>query len=71
MCLIDLDLQFGSVSTYLDLPRRDIVLELLTETDTMDSESFGQALQKFGDTLNVFTSPPEMVPLDLITSEDV
>ena len=71
VCLIDLDLQFGSVSTYLDLPRRDIVLELLTETDTMDSESFGQALQKFGDTLNVFTSPPEMVPLDLITSEDV
>lgn len=71
VCLIDLDLQFGSVSTYLDLPRRDAVLELLTDTESMDSESFGQALQKFEDTLNVLTSPTDMVPLDLITNDDV
>ena len=71
VCLIDLDLQFGSVSTYLDLPRRDAVLELLTDTESMDSESFGQALQKFEGTLNVLTSPTDMVPLDLITNDDV
>jgi pilus assembly protein CpaE len=71
VCLIDLDLQFGSVSTYLDLPRRDVVLELLTDTDSMDSESFGQALQKYEDKLNVLTSPTDMVPLDLITNDDV
>ena len=71
VCLIDLDLQFGSVSTYLDLPRRDTVLELLTDTESMDSESFGQALQKFEGTLNVLTSPTDMVPLDLITNDDV
>lgn len=71
VCLVDLDLQFGSVSTYLDLPRRDAVLELLTDTEAMDSESFGQALQKFDDTLNVLTSPTDMVPLDLITNDDV
>jgi pilus assembly protein CpaE len=32
VCLIDLDLQFGSTSTYLDLPRREAVLELLSDT---------------------------------------
>ena len=71
VCLIDLDLQFGSVSTYLDLPRRDVVLELLTDTENLDSESFGMALQKYNDTLNVFTAPADMVPLDLIGNEDV
>ncbi len=33
VCLLDFDLQFGSVSTYLDLPRREAVFELLQDTD--------------------------------------
>ncbi|MGH1466295.1 MAG: AAA family ATPase [Cognatishimia sp.] len=71
VCLLDFDLQFGSVSTFLDLPRRDAVYELLSDTESMDSESFGQALQKFEDRLNVLTAPTDMLPLDLIASEDV
>ncbi|SHG56557.1 AAA family ATPase [Cognatishimia maritima] len=71
VCLLDFDLQFGSTSTFLDLPRRDAVFELLSDTDSMDSESFGQALQKFEDKLSVLTSPPDMLPLDLISSEDI
>lgn len=71
VCLIDLDLQFGSASTYLDLPRRDAVYELLSDTESMDSESFAQALQKFDDTLSVLTAPTEILPLDIISGEDV
>ncbi len=71
VCLIDLDLQFGSASTYLDLPRRDAVYELLSDTESMDSESFGQALQKYEDTMSVLTAPTEILPLDIIGSEDV
>ena len=33
VCLLDLDLQFGTVSTYLDLPRRETVFEMLSDTD--------------------------------------
>ena len=44
MCLLDLDLQYGSVATYLDLPRREVIFELLSDTAQMDAESFGQAL---------------------------
>ncbi len=71
VCLLDLDLQFGSVATYLDLPRRDSVFELLSDTEGMDSESFGQALLKYEDTLSVLTAPTDMLPLDLINSDDV
>ena len=71
VCVLDLDLQFGSVATFLDLQRRESVFELLTDTASMDSESFGQALMQFEDKMSVLTAPPDMVPLDLIQSEDI
>jgi pilus assembly protein CpaE len=63
--------QFGAVSTYLDLPRREAVYQLLTDTASMDGESFMQALLTFNDKLHVLTAPVDMLPLDIITSEDV
>ncbi len=71
VCLIDLDLQFGAVATFLDLPRREVVYDMLSETETMDDESFGQALLTFEDRLQVLTAPSEMLPLDIINSDDV
>ncbi|WP_083100950.1 AAA family ATPase [Pseudophaeobacter leonis] len=71
VCLLDFDMQQGSVSTYLDLPRREIVMELLSETENMDADIFGQALLPFQDKLQVLTAPSEMIPLDFISVEDV
>jgi pilus assembly protein CpaE len=71
VCLIDFDLQFGSTSTYLDLPRREAVLELLSDTSAADNESFMQALLTFQEKLHVLTAPSEMLPLDMIGQEDV
>ncbi|MDP2519439.1 AAA family ATPase [Shimia thalassica] len=71
VCLIDLDLQFGSISTYLDLQRREAVFELLSDTEGMDADSFGQALVQYDEHLHVLTSPTDMIPLDLVSSEDI
>ncbi|WP_368187042.1 CpaE family protein [Aestuariibius sp. HNIBRBA575] len=71
VCILDLDLQFGSVSTFLDLPRREAVFELLSDTESMDGESFMQALLTYEQKLHVLTAPTELIPLDLITPEDV
>jgi len=71
VCLIDLNFQFGSVSTYLDLPRRESVYEMLSDTSSMDADSFLQAILTFNDKLNVLTSPADMLPLDFVTSEDI
>jgi pilus assembly protein CpaE len=71
VCLLDLDLQFGSVATYLDLPRRESVFELLQDTDTMDSDSFMQALLTYNEKLHVLTAPGELIPLDIIEQKDV
>lgn len=71
VCLLDLDLQFGSASTYLDLPRREAVFELLSDTEAMDGESFIHALMTYQDKLHVLTAPTELIPLDLLSTEDV
>ena len=71
VCLIDLDMQFGTVSTYLDLPRRETVLELLSDTEAMDSEAFMHALLSYEQKIHVLTAPTDMIPLDMITSEDI
>ena len=71
VCLLDFDLQFGSTSTFLDLPRRESVYEMLSDTESMDDDSFMQALLSYNDKLFVLTAPYDMLPLDFINSEDI
>jgi len=71
VCILDLDFQFGSVATFLDLPRREAVYELLSDVESMDQDVFQQALCAFNDKIHVLTAPAEILPLDIITSEDV
>jgi len=71
VCLLDFDLQYGGVSTYLDLPRREAVFELLSDTEAMDFDSFSGAMLPFENKLQVLTAPADMIPLDLISAEDV
>jgi pilus assembly protein CpaE len=71
VCVLDFDFQFGSVSTYLDLPRREVVFEVLSDTQHVDSDAFVQAMVTFNDRLHVFTAPSDMLPLDFVTSEDI
>jgi pilus assembly protein CpaE len=71
VCLIDLDLQHGSVATYLDVPRREIMLEMLQDVAAMDADAFKQALVGYEDRLSVFTTPAEIVPLDIVGPDEV
>jgi pilus assembly protein CpaE len=71
VCLLDFDFQYGSVATYLDLPRKESVLELLSDTSAADSDSFVQSLLTFNDKLHVFTAPADMVPLDIVSGDDI
>ncbi|MEM8773713.1 MAG: AAA family ATPase [Pseudomonadota bacterium] len=71
VCIIDLGLQTGTVATFLDLPRRDVVYEMWADTDTMDEDIFKQALVAYEEKMWVLTAPPDILPLDMITSEDV
>ncbi len=71
VCLIDLDFQYGSVSTYLDLPRREAVYEMLSDTAKLDRDIFMQSMLTFNDRMHVLTAPADMLPLDIVQSEDI
>ncbi len=71
VCLIDLDLQFGSTSTYLDLPRREMIFEVLSEAQNMDEAAFKQSLLTYNEKLSVFTAPAEILPLDIVGPEEI
>ena len=71
VCLIDFDFQFGSAATYLDLPRKEAVFDLLQDTERADSDGLLQAMLTFNDKLHVLTAPADMLPLDIVTGEDI
>ena len=71
VCLLDFDLQTGSVSTYLDLPRTEKVYEMLSNTAMMDRDFFLSTLQPFNEKLQVLTAAADMLPLDLIAPDDI
>ena len=71
VCVLDFDLQTGSVSTYLDLARTEKVYELLSNTAVMDRDFFMNTLQTFDEKLKVLTAAADMLPLDLITPDDI
>ncbi len=71
VCLLDLDFQFGSASTYLDLPRRDAVYELLSDIESADDEAFKQTLLQFNETISVLTAPADILPLDLVSPAEI
>lgn len=71
VCILDFDFQYGSVSTYLDIPRTEKVYEMLSQTSTMDADSFRAALQCFQDKLHVLTAPADMLPLDILSPDEI
>ena len=71
VCLLDFAFQFGSVSTYLDLPRKEAVFDVLSDASNVDSDVFLQSMLTFNDKLHVFTAPPEMLPLEIVSGEDI
>jgi len=71
VCIIDLDLQFGTIATYLDLPRKEAVLEVLTDTANLDGDSLTKSMLTFNEKLHVLTAPSDMLPLEMVSPEDI
>lgn len=71
VCILDLNVQFGNVGTYLDLPQSSKVLDAYRNLRAMDSEAFQTCLQNVGEGLRVFSAPGEVLPLDAMSGADV
>lgn len=66
ICVIDLDLQFGNVATYLDIPADSDGLRIYTDPLSVDSDLFDQTLKRIGPGLRILPAPDEILPIDAI-----
>lgn len=71
VALMDFNFQYGSIATYLDVPRREAVYELVSEASTLDHTGLAQALSTYKDRLHVLTAPRDALPLDIVSANDV
>jgi len=71
VALLDFNFQYGSVATFLDVPRREAVYELVSEASNLDQTGLTQALSTYKDKLHVLTAPRDALPLDIVSPADV
>jgi pilus assembly protein CpaE len=71
VALLDFNFQYGSIATFLDVPRREAVYELVSEASTLDQTGLTQALSTYKDKLHVLTAPRDALPLDIVSPADV
>lgn len=71
VCLIDLDFQYGTAATYLDLPRKESVYEFYSDIARADSDALLQTMLTFNDKLHVLTAPSDMLPLDILGPDEI
>ncbi|MEM0987801.1 MAG: P-loop NTPase [Pseudomonadota bacterium] len=71
VALLDFNFQYGSIATYLDVPRREAVYELVSEAASLDQTGLTQALSVYEDKLHVLTAPRDALPLDIVAPGDV
>ena len=71
VALMDFNFQYGSIATFLDVPRREAVYELVSEASNLDAVSLTQALSTYKDRLHVLTAPRDALPLDIVSPADV
>lgn len=71
VCLIDLDLQFGTDSLYLDLDNRVGITDLLDAPDRIDRELLNSVMGHHASGLELLAAPRDMVALDSLHATDL
>lgn len=69
VCLVDLDVQFGTVALYLDLDNRVGVADLLESPERLDSELLSSVIGQHESGVDVLAAPRDMLALDAVTPE--
>lgn len=69
--IVDLDLQFGGIASFLDVDANDALRQMAAEGIVPDATFLSQALVTSADGLAVLTAPTEFVPLESLSREQV
>ena len=64
VCLLDFDIQFGSVAAQLDIPPSSSIAELVQDPDRLDREMFEHMTVRHSSGLRVLTAPRLPLPME-------
>jgi pilus assembly protein CpaE len=70
-CLLDLDVQFGDVAFQLGLKTRLSLTDLIEAGSRLDSQLLSSVAIQHSSGLRVVASPPKMLPLEAVTSDQI
>ncbi|KAB2883628.1 MAG: AAA family ATPase [Albidovulum sp.] len=71
VALVDLDLQFGTVGSFLDLAEQDTLLKLAMDGTVPDATFLEQSMATLPNGLSVLAAPARFAPLDALRAEQV
>ena len=71
VALVDLDLQFGAISNFLDVEPNDALYRLAADGSVPDSTYMEQALVKHDSGLSILTAPSTLCPPDALEYKQV
>lgn len=69
VCLLDLDIQFGTAALYLDIDNRLSIADLFEAPERVDSELFGSVMLRHESGLAVLAAPRDVMPMTAMTTE--
>jgi pilus assembly protein CpaE len=71
VAIVDFDLQFGTVGSYLDVEEQDTLLQLAQDGTVPDATFLRQSMVTLANGLNVLAAPSKFAPLDSLRAEQV
>lgn len=71
VALVDLDLQFGTVGSFLDMEEQDTLLQLALDGTIPDATFLGQSMATMHNGLSVLAAPTKFAPLDSLRTDQV
>jgi pilus assembly protein CpaE len=71
VCLLDLDLQFGTDALYLDLDNRVGIADILESPERLDHELLHSVMGRHVSGVDLLAAPRDMVALDAMSSESL
>lgn len=71
VAIVDFDLQFGTVGSYLDVEEQDTLLQLAQSGTIPDATFLRQSMVTLPSGLNVLAAPSKFAPLESLRSEQV
>ena len=71
VALVDLDFQFGTVASFLDIKEQDGMLQLAQDGGTPDKVFLEQAMVTLPSGLSVLSAPSKFAPIDALRNDQV